>query len=138
MKWGEALPSDALPQSGPEPVIDGLDGQAFMDALEADGFARGSPQPFTTVLTEWTCSAASTDAEGVTYEVIILGGLPPPFPQLTRRLISSLPLRPTRTCPDAFWLLWPGPRGWRVPTLSLGIGSRRRPRPRACNWTSLV
>lgn len=62
----------SAPESGPQPLI-GLDGQAFIDTLEAEGFACSEPQPFTTALQQWNCAAQVTEVEGISHEVIILG-----------------------------------------------------------------
>lgn len=65
--------SAAVPESGPVEVIDGLDGRAFMTALEPEGFACGEPVPFTSALQQWNCSAQAAGVDGVAYEVVILG-----------------------------------------------------------------
>lgn len=70
---GEPSESARLPGSGSETIIEGLDGQAFIDALVTEGFACGEPQPFTTALRQWNCSSQAADVDGVVYEVVVLG-----------------------------------------------------------------
>ena len=64
------------PEAGGAEVLEGLDGAAFMDALEAEGFDCSEPQRFTTKLQQWSCTAQATDVEGLAYEVIVLGESP--------------------------------------------------------------
>ena len=72
----QAAPSFEPPDAAPAEVIEGLDGQAFMGALDLQGFACGEPQQFTTALQQWNCTLAGPDAQGPSYEVIILGESP--------------------------------------------------------------
>jgi len=67
-------PSSSMPvEDEPQPVIPGLDGQALIDALIAEGLVCEGPKEFTTALSQWDCAAEETDVPGVRYDVVILG-----------------------------------------------------------------
>lgn len=56
-----------------QPTLPGFDGEAFIDALGAEGMLCEGPKDFTADLSQWDCAAEPPDLPGVRYEVVILG-----------------------------------------------------------------